>query len=149
MRARRNDPPEEIAFVPFGLALGIAGAAFQAGIFVEPTPRLGIRLLSLGMILAFVLGFGTLLVPTFLEIKDPLVIPRIARPHERPRRRLLYLALGAGLVLSFVADALGARTAGAFGRAVLATFMLGMGWKVWRRPGRQPFRPRCCGRPAG
>jgi uncharacterized protein involved in response to NO len=67
------------------------------------------------------------------------VIPRIARPHERPRRRLLYLALGAGLVLSFVADALGARTAGAFGRAVLATFMLGMGWKVWRRPGRQTF----------
>jgi uncharacterized protein involved in response to NO len=139
MRVRKNDPPEEIAFVPFGLLLGIAGAAFQAGVFVEPSPRLGIRLLSLGMILAFVLGFGTLLVPTFLEIKDPLVIPRIARPHERPRRRVLYVALGAALVLTFVADALGVHTAGAFGRAVLASFMLALGWKVWRRPGRRTF----------
>src|SRR5688572_2831730 len=29
MRARRNDPPEEIVFVPFGLVLGLAGAAIQ------------------------------------------------------------------------------------------------------------------------
>jgi uncharacterized protein involved in response to NO len=143
MRARRNDPPEEIAFVPFGLALGIAGAAVltasAAGVFVEPSFRLGLRLLSLGMILAFVLGFGTLLVPTFLEIKDPLVIPRIARPHERPRRRLLYVALGSALVLTFVAEAAGARTVGAFGRAVVASVLLGFGWKIWRRPGRRTF----------
>jgi len=143
MRARRNDPPEEIAFVPFGLALGIAGAAMQtasaAGIFVEPSFRLGIRLLSLGMILAFVLGFGTLLVPTFLEIKDPLVIPRIARPHERPRRRLLYAALGTALLLTFVAEAAGARTLGAVGRAVVTSALLGFGWKIWRRPGRRTF----------
>ena len=143
MRARRNDPPEEIAFAPFGLLLGIAGAAVQAasaaGLLAEPFPRFGIRLMSLGMMLAFVLGFGTLLVPTFLEIRDPLVLPRIARPHERPRRRILYLALGAGLALTFAADAAGARALGAFGRAVLASFLLGVGWKVWRRPGRRTF----------
>jgi len=143
LRIRRNDPPEEIVFAPFGLALGVAGAALQlaasAGWLVEPAPRLGIRLMSLGMVLAFVLGFGTLLVPVFLEIKDPLVIPRIARPHERPRRRALYLALAGMLVLTFVADGAGWAAAGAFGRAVLATVVLVLGWKIWRRPGRRTF----------
>ena len=143
LRARRNDPPEEIVFAPFGLVLGVAGAALQlaasAGWIVEPAPRLGIRLMSLGMVLAFVLGFGTLLVPVFLEIKDPLVIPRIARPHERPRRRALYLALALGIVLTFAADSFGAGAVGAFGRAVFASLMLGLGWKIWRRPGRRTF----------
>ncbi len=141
MIARSNDPPEEFVFVPVGLALGIAGAALQfassAGWVVEPAPRLGIRLMSLGMVLSFVLGFGALLVPVFLEIKDPLVIPKIARAHERPRRRMLYLALAAGLVLTFVADALGLGAAGAYGRALVATVMLGLAWKVWRLPGRR------------
>jgi uncharacterized protein involved in response to NO len=143
MRARRNDPPEEIVFIPFGLVLGIAGAALQlaaaAGWMTEPAPRLGIRLMSLGMVLAFVLGFGALLVPVFLEIKDPLVIPRIARPHERPRRRALYLALGGGLAFTFVADACGLGALGAYGRAVLASLQLGLAWKVWRTPGRRTF----------
>ena len=143
IRARKNDPPEEIVFAPFGLVLGIAGAALQlaaaAGWLVEPAPRLGIRLMSLGMVLAMVLGFGTLLVPVFLEIKDPLVIPKIARPHERPARRALYVALALALVLTFVADGAGAAAVGAFGRAALASLMLGLGWKIWRRPGRRTF----------
>jgi len=143
VRAHKNDPPQEIVFAPFGLLLGIAGAALQlataAAWLVEPGPRFGIRLMSLGMVLAMVLGFGTLLVPVFLEIKDPLVIPKIARPHERPARRAIYLALAISLVLTFVADGAGAAAVGAFGRAVLASLVLGLGWKIWRRPGRRTF----------
>jgi uncharacterized protein involved in response to NO len=139
--SRKNDPPEEIVFVPAGLLLGITGAAIQmaasAGWVVEPAPRLGIRLMSLGMVLSFVLGFGALLVPVFLEIRDPLVIPRIARPHERSGRRALYVGLVALLALTFVADGVGMRAAGAYGRAGIASLMLGLSWKIWRLPGRR------------
>ena len=141
MLTRANDPPEEALFIPAGLLLGCAGALLallaEAGLLIEPSPRLGLRMISLGMILAFVLGFGTLLVPVFTEIRDPLVIPRIARPHERAGRRALYLAAAFALALTFVFDALGARTAASFGRAIVATVMLGFGWKPWRMPGRR------------
>jgi len=138
---RANDPPEEVVFAAVGLALGLVGAGLQfastVGPWIEPSPRLGLRLMSLGMVLAPVLGFGALLVPVFLEIKDPLVIPRIARPHERPARRALYAALAGLLALTFVADALGARGVGPFARAAIASFMLVWVWKLWRLPGRR------------
>ena len=138
---RQNDPPEEFVFVPLGLALGLAGAAVQlaaaAGWLVEPAPRFGLHLMSLGMVMSFVLGFGGLLVPTFIGSKDPLVIPRIARAHERPARRILYGGLGGAIALSFVADALGWRWAGAWMRVVAASFMLGWVWKLWRLPRRR------------
>jgi uncharacterized protein involved in response to NO len=138
---RANDPPEEAVFAAVGLALGLAGAAMQfaaaVGPWIEPAPRFGLRLMSLGMVLSPVLGFGALLVPVFLEIKDPLLIPKIARPHERPARRALYAALAILLALTFVADALGARAVGPFGRAGIATIMLVWVWKLWRLPGRR------------
>ena len=138
---RANDPPEEVLFAAAGLALGLVGAGLQfaasVGSWIEPSPRLGLRLMSLGMVLSLVLGFGALLVPVFLEIKDPLLIPKIARPHERPARRLLYATLAILIALTFVADALGARAVGPFGRALVATFMLVWVWKLWRLPGRR------------
>lgn len=138
---RRNDPPEEVLFVPVGVALGLAGAVIQlaasAGWLEEPSYRLGLRLMSLGMVLSLVLGFGALLVPVFLEIKDPLLIPRVAKPHERPVRRLLYGSLAAALVLSFVAEAFGAQRPALFARALVGSIMLGWVWKIWRLPGRR------------
>ena len=136
MLTRANDPPEEALFIPVGLGLGMIGTAF-ALVGFEPSARLGLRMISLGMVLSFVLGFGTLLVPVFTEIRDPLVIPRIAKPHERAGRRLLYLACAALLALTFVADALQGHALASFGRAGIGTLMLGFGWKLWRMPGRR------------
>jgi uncharacterized protein involved in response to NO len=141
MLARRNDPPEEVVFVGTGLALGLAGTLIQlaasAGWLVEPAPRLGLRLLSLGMVLSLVLGFGAFLVPVFLEIRDPLAIPRLARPHERGARRVLYAALATSLVASFIADAWGVHAVAAWTRALVAAVLLGWVWKIGRRPGRR------------
>ena len=139
---RANDPPEEMLFVPAALLMGLTGALLQFAVaalpaFEEPSPRLGVRLMSLGMVLALVIGVGSLLVPVFLEIKDPLVIPKIAKPHERPARRALYASLALGLMLSFVADALGHPAVGAFARASIVTFVLAFLWKLWRLPGRR------------
>jgi uncharacterized protein involved in response to NO len=139
---RRNDPPEEVVFVPVGLALGMTGVALQLASalgFVEPAPRLGMRLVSLGMVLSFVLGFGALLVPVFLEIRDPLVIPGVAAPHQRARRRALYAAAALALVLTFVADAAGLARPAAFARAALVSIMLAWVWKIGRAPGRHTF----------
>src|SRR4029077_14476788 len=86
------------------------------------------------MVLPLVLGMGGLLVPTFLGLKDPLVIPRLARPHERPARPALYALALAALAASFGADATGHAALGACTRAAAAAVMILAVWKVWHRP---------------
>jgi uncharacterized protein involved in response to NO len=141
VRHARVAPPMEFLFVGFGLLLGMAGGVLQclsaAGLDLEPVPRFGERLLSLGMVLSLVLGVGSLLVPTFAGMRDPLVIPGIAGPHERRGRLWLYLALMAWLALAFVAEAAGHGGVGASLRAIAATGALLLGWKITRMPGRR------------
>ena len=134
-------PAEEFLFVGVGLALGIAGAISQLGaalnLWTEPTPRLGLHLVSLGMVLALVLGVGSLLVPVFAGIRDPLVIPGVAGPHDRAGRRPLYLGLGAALVGSFVLEGFGQARSAAILRALVATVFVALVWKLVRPPGRR------------
>jgi len=142
-RAWRNPapPPEEFQFVGLGLVFGVAGgallAAASAGWIFEPVPRLGIHLVSLGMILSLVLGLGGLLVPTFTMMPGPLVIPWVAAPGQRRPRRLLYAPLAAALVAAFVLEALGQGVAAAWVRAGVATVLLLLVWKLFRLPGKR------------
>ena len=139
-RRRGNDPPEEFVFIALGLALGVVGGAIRlaaaTGLLVEPAPRFGLRLVSLGMILALVLGVGSILVPTFVGIRDPLAIPRVSGAHERSRRRLFYAALGVAFIAAFVLEAAGAARAGAVVRAAVALTFLLFVWKLTGRPTR-------------
>jgi uncharacterized protein involved in response to NO len=140
IRGAKLAPPEEFAFVGLGLVLGIAGGVLQTGTALgawqEPAPFFGARLLSLGTVLSLVLGLGGLLVPAFAGIRDPLVIPGIAGPHERPGRRRLYGVLAALLLLAFAAEAIGEPRLGAITRAIPATVLGLLVWKLHRRPGR-------------
>ena len=54
-----------------------------------------------------VLGVGGPLVPTFTSMREPLVIPGIAKPHERYSRRLLYAAIAIALLGSPLLEASG------------------------------------------
>jgi len=131
-------PPEEFAFVAFGLLLGAVGAALR---FPEASghalmPRFAERLLSLGMVLSLVVGVGSLLVPTFAGIRDPLVIPRIAKAHERAGRRILYAVAMVGLALAFVLEGIGHATLGMAMRATVVSVMLLWVWKLYRLPRR-------------
>ncbi|MBI5837847.1 MAG: NnrS family protein [Candidatus Eisenbacteria bacterium] len=142
-RTRGNpmQPPEEFQFVYLGLALGLAGGALQVaastGWLVEPAPRLGLRLASLGMELSMVLGLGSLLVPTFAGMPRPMVIRGIAQPGERAPRRRLYLPLAAAMLLAFVSEALGLPLVGAWLRAASASAVALMVWKIYLLPGRR------------
>lgn len=136
-----NPPPEEFVFIGLALLLGLAGASWQLAEALGwappwPAPRFGERLVSLGMVLSLVLGVGTLLVPVFAQIRDPLVIPGIARPHERSGRRAFYGVVIAALVGAFALDAAGLPRAGMGLRALAAVAMVGWVWKLWRKPGR-------------
>jgi uncharacterized protein involved in response to NO len=134
-------PPEEFIFAALGLAFGVVAAVMMIGVaaggWPEPVPRFGVRLASLGLVLSLVLGLGSLLVPTFSGMRDPLAIPLIARPHQRAPRRALYLPLAAVLVAAFVAEALGRPALGATLRFAVATVMGLLVWKLWRLPGRR------------
>ena len=137
---RRGDPPEEFVFVALGLAFGVAGgllgAAAAAGLWTEPVPRYALHLVSKGMALSIVMGVGGLLVPTFSAMREPLVIPGIARPGQRGPRRLLYLPLVILLLAAAILEALGMEPVAAWLRATVCTALGGLVWKLFRLPGR-------------
>ena len=141
-RVQRPRPalPLELMFVGFGLLLGLAGGAAQlaaAAGFPAPAPRFGERLMSLGMVLSLVLGVGSLLVPTFIGMRDPLAIPGVARAHEHRGRLALYAALIAAFALAFVLELTGIPRAGGLLRAAAASTIGLLVWKLWRLPGRR------------
>lgn len=138
---RRGDPPEEFLFVAMGLLFGIGGGlwglAAAAGWAPEPAPRFALRLIERGFVLCIVLGVGGLLVPTFAAMKDPLVVPGIAKPGERRPRRRLYVPLALLFVAALVAEGYGRATLGAWIRVAAATPLLALVWKLFRLPGRR------------
>lgn len=143
MGARRfrrvEPPPEEFLLVALGLLLGLSGGfvsfGVAAGLFPEPSPRFGLHLISLGMVLSLVFGVGGLLVPTFSSMREPLVIPGLAKPHERMPRRVLYSLLAVLLVTALVLEAMERPRAGAFLRALVGAVILLWVWKIFRLPG--------------
>ncbi len=140
-RTSRGRAPGEIVFLVLGLLFGVAGGLWQLALALgwveERSPGLALRLVSLGMVLSLVLGVGGLLVPTFIGTREPLRIPAIAAPHERRGRIWLYGVLALLLAASFAADGVGHRGLGAGMRAVVATLMLLLVWKIHRLPGRR------------
>jgi uncharacterized protein involved in response to NO len=133
-------PPEEFLFVGFGVLLGMTGGAAllaaALGSDAELPWRFADRLLSLGMVLSLVVGVGSLLVPTFAGMRDPLTIPGVAGPHQRRGRRLLYVAVIAAFALAFGAELAGRVQLGAIVRSVAVTVMGLWVWKLTRLPRR-------------
>jgi uncharacterized protein involved in response to NO len=86
------------------------------------------------MVLSIVLGMGGLLVPTFASIREPLVIPGLARPHERLPRRILYTALACLIVGALGLEAAGHPVAAAWVRAAAGSVALLWVWKLLRLP---------------
>jgi uncharacterized protein involved in response to NO len=138
---RRGDPPEEFVFVAlgllFGVGSGILGGGAAAGWWEEPAPRFALHLISRGMLVSIVLGVGGLLVPTFSGVKEPLVIPGIARPGQRGPRRALYIPLGLALVAAAALEATGWGAVGGWLRALVGTTLGLLVWKLFRGPGRR------------
>jgi uncharacterized protein involved in response to NO len=140
-------PPAEFLFAALAMVLGLVGGVLllgsSTGWWIEPQPRFGIRLVSLGFVLPLVLGLGALLVPTFSGMRDPMKIPGLARAHQRGPRFALYLPLAIALAAAFVAEALGHPAWGAWLRAAAAAAILLLSWKVWRPPGRGDVPALC------
>ncbi len=141
IRRSRHLPPEEFVFVALGLLFGVAGAAVlvaQTAFGVAPpAPRFGEHLMAFGETLSIVLGVGGLLVPTFAGIRDPLGVPGIARPHERTGRRRLFAVVALALLAAFGLEAAGHAWAGSLARALAASVMLLLVWKIYRGPGQK------------
>ncbi len=134
-------PPEEFLLVATGLALGLAGGIVQAMAasgWAPPTAeRAGLRCVSLGMMPALVLGLGSLLVPTFTLMKQPLDIVGVAKAGQRLRRRLFTLAIALLLVIALHSELTGFVTAAGWVRALAVLASTQLAWKLWRAPGRR------------
>ncbi len=133
-------PPEEFILVAAGFLTGMVGAVWMAGaaagLWTEPSPRFGLRLIGFGMILPVALGVGGLLVPTFMAMREPLTIPGLARAHERGPRRVLYVVIVFLLVGAVALEGRGSPVAAAWVRAIVGSALLLWVWKLFRLPGR-------------
>lgn len=133
-------PPEEFILVAAGFLTGMVGAVWMAGaaagLWTEPAPRFGLRLIGFGMVLPVALGVGGLLVPTFMAMREPLTIPGLARAHERGPRRALYLVIVLLLVGAVALEGRGNPVAAAWVRAIVGSALLLWVWKLFRLPGR-------------
>ena len=138
---RRGNPAEEFLFVALGFGFAAVGALLGIGVaagwWEEPAPRFALHLFTRGMMLSIVLGLGGLLVPTFSAMREPLVIPGVARPGQRGPRRALYVPLALLLVAAMIAEGMGRAGAAAWLRVVPATVMGLLVWKLFRLPGRR------------
>jgi uncharacterized protein involved in response to NO len=138
---RRGDPPEEFLFVGLGLLFGYGGAlwglAVAAGWAPDLAPRFALHLIERGFILCIVLGVGGLLVPTFTAMKDPLVVPGVAKPGQRMPRRRAYLPIALLFVASLVAEGYARSELAAWIRVAAVTPLLLLVWKIFRLPGRR------------
>ena len=61
--------------------------------------------------------------------------------RQRPGRRLLYVPVALALIGAFVYEAHGHPGAGALTRALAASALLMLVWKLWRRPGAAGILP--------
>lgn len=134
-------PPEEFSLVGLGLLAGLAGTAWQAAIAAgwahEGVPHLAEHLVSRFMVLALVLGLGSLLVPTFAMMREPLTILGVAKAGDRPRRRAFAALLALLLAGALIAEATHHERTGAVLRAAAGAASTLLAWKLLRREGRQ------------
>jgi uncharacterized protein involved in response to NO len=136
-RSRGQNParPVELWFVAFGLLLGLVGGVLQ--LRDEGANPFASRLLSLGMVLSLVLGLGGLLVPTFTGMRAPLEIAGVAAARSRRGRAALDAALILVLAAAFLAEATNHPLLGAYARALAASAVILLVWKLHRPPGRR------------
>jgi uncharacterized protein involved in response to NO len=137
----RATPPDEFVHVVGALVMGLAGGALQLLAAIGALgPRwavTGARAISLGMVLALVLGVGSLLVPALTGERHPLVVPGIATAGQRARRRAFHAVVLATIAAALVADATGRPGFAALLRASAAVAIVLLVWRLGRLPVRR------------
>ena len=136
--AGRRPPGPFLVWVPAGFGMGVAGAALtgayaRAGQELWHLHELGIGLLLQGMLIALVIGVGSMVLP-LLTRGDA---PPDAEPTTRDRlRRLGHAAGAAALLLSFWIEHAASRPAGYGLRALVVTVMLVAAARLHRLPSK-------------
>jgi uncharacterized protein involved in response to NO len=142
---RQHPPPETFVFVGLGLFAGMAAAIINTGISLEwITPALdllGKRLLTEGMVLLLVLGVGGFLGPRllgFAQLPNFQNLEKLSGQTKPPRtvilRREIYATAGFLLLLSVIAE-YGLNLPNlAWLRAAIATLVILMNIRPWRKP---------------
>ena len=142
---RQHPPPETFVFVGLGLFAGMAGAIINAGISLQllapVLDLLGKRLLTEGMVLLLVLGVGGFLGPRllgFAQLPNFQNLEKISANAKPPRtvilKREIYATTGFLLVVSVIAE-YGLKLPNlAWLRAAIATLIVLMNIRPWRKP---------------
>lgn len=134
-RRRKDLPPDEFVFIPFGFLCALAGGLM---LLFQVTVETGRRLMEQGMILFMIMAVGGFLVPRLLGW------PRApeAEGQTRRTRMILYLLTGGLLLLGFAVESTASGPAGRLLRAgVMSLYFFGV-LRVHRMPRRKTWHVR-------
>lgn len=133
-------PPAAFVLLPFAAVLGVGGAALLLARLVLDAPpwtmALGALLIEQGVFLCLVIGIGALILPLMSGTPPP---PDFGSTPGHTRVALGFLALGATVTATLVAEALGAVRWAPVVRGVAVAVGLGWGGGARRLPGRPGF----------
>jgi uncharacterized protein involved in response to NO len=139
----RRRPPAAFVLVPLGVAQGIAGALLLISYFAleaQPwTARLGALLIEQGVFLSLVIGIGSLILPLMSGTQPP---PDLGTSPRETAKAFAYLAAGLLIVLSLIAEVLGAERLAPLVRAAVVAVGVGAGAGAWRPLGKPGLHRR-------
>lgn len=136
----RRRPPAAFVLLPLAAALGVSGAALiLARLLLEAPPwtiALGTLFVEQGVFLCLVMGIGALILPLMGGTPPP---PDLGSSPRETRVALGFLALGATVAASLVAETLGSARVAPIVRGLAVAAALGWGGGAFRLPGRPGF----------
>ncbi|OGG44241.1 MAG: hypothetical protein A3F84_09605 [Candidatus Handelsmanbacteria bacterium RIFCSPLOWO2_12_FULL_64_10] len=133
LRRRKDLPPDEFVFIPFGLLCALTGGLMLLG---QATVETGRRLVEQGMMLFMIMAVGGFLVPRLLGL------PRMPGAETRRTRMTLYLIAGGILLLSFAVESAASGPAGRLLRAAVVSLYFFGALRVHRLPRRKMWHVR-------
>jgi uncharacterized protein involved in response to NO len=144
-RRRKDLPPDEFVFIPFGFLCALAGGL---ALLSPATAATGRRLVEQGMTLFFIAGIGGFLIPRLLgraaRVPEGVSAEAVRQTVEAPRRTriVLYLLTGVLLLSSFVVEAVVEGPAGKFLRAAVVSAHFLRVLRVHRMPLKKMWHVR-------
>jgi uncharacterized protein involved in response to NO len=137
-RKRKGNPPEEFVFVAVGILLGVTGAVFRGLSIMAPYSFLdlpGRRLLTEGMMTAFVFGIGGKLAPLFFGFVKfgPVPLTTMGVPKVSPRQKAL-AAVALLFAASFGIEYFYSPAIAIWLRALISTLLFAWVFRLYRLP---------------
>ncbi|MBI3535870.1 MAG: NnrS family protein, partial [Deltaproteobacteria bacterium] len=147
-RKRLYTPPPSFVFVGIGLLLGISGVFALLISYLQSNSGLlfifGKLIFYQGMMMSFLLGIGSRLIPAFLGWAEFPVIQLQKKLNTKKQNQFVqskqfWFLVGIAFILSFILEAFVEIQIGRILRALIGTLIAVLFWKIHKKPNSKGY----------